>query len=87
MNNLSLETLAPNLTKVWIQGSGWIAFSYKTIIAFAIGGKVTVRENDWNVTTGRHLNEIDGGSNEAKKARLESADFEAELAKHQITFN
>jgi flavorubredoxin len=75
MNNLSIETIAPNFTKVWIQGSGWIVFSYKTIIAFAINGKVIVRQNEWSTTTGKHLNAIDGGSNEAKEALLSGSAF------------
>ena len=32
-------------------------------------------ENNWSSTTGKHLNWIDGGTPEAKKNRLSSADF------------
>jgi hypothetical protein len=86
MENLSIENIAPNFTKVWVQGSGWVAFSYKTVIAFACGGVVTVRQNDWSTTTGKHLNAIDGGSTEAKKARLSARDFENAMAEYEITF-
>ena len=86
LTSLSIEQIAPNFTKVWIQGSGWIAFSYRTIIAFAINGKVTIRQNEWSTTTGKHLNAIDGGGI-AQKSRLTGAEFEAELANHQITFS
>jgi len=86
MENVSIENIAPNFTKVWVQGSGWIAFSYKTIIAFAQGGRVVVRQNDWKTTTGKHLNAIDGGSSDAKKARLSSRDFENAMAEFEVTF-
>lgn len=52
-------------------------FSYKTIIAFRESGHTTrVSENCWNVTTGRHLNAIDGGN---KADRLPRDRFEAEI--------
>ena len=86
MENVSIENIAPNFTKVWIQGSGWIAFSYKTIIAKAGGGNVVGRQNDWATTTCKHLNAIDGGSNNAKKARLSASDFEAAMRNYDVTF-
>ena len=85
MKNVSIENIAPNFTKVWFQGSGWIAFSYKTPIAFAHGGRVVVRQNDWSTTTGKHLNHIDGGSVEAKKARLSSSDFESAMSNYDVS--
>ena len=37
-------------------------FSYDTIVAFQESGhKITVSHNVWSTTTGRHLNEIEGG--------------------------
>ncbi len=49
-------------------------FSYKTPVAFQVrGGRRVVRRNDWGVTTGKHLNWIDGG---AAAARLTSEEFE-----------
>ena len=65
----SLKFVMPNIT-VW--------FSYKTPVAFFTTktGKV-VRENDWQTTTGKHLNWIDGSN---KKARVDSETFESMLA-------
>lgn len=52
-------------------------FSYTTPIAFRHSNQlVTVRENDWGPTTGRHLNAIDGGSTEAKAARVSAERFQ-----------
>lgn len=51
-----------------------IWFSYKTPVAFQVGyADKIVRQNDWQQTTGKHLNAIDGGN---KKARVSGADFE-----------
>lgn len=48
-------------------------FSYSTLVAFSKPGHPrVVRQNDWSVTTGRHLNRIDGG---AKKDRLTAEAF------------
>lgn len=47
--------------KFWV-GDLVIWFSYKTPVAFRQWSKErVVRENDWSVTTGKHLNWIDGG--------------------------
>lgn len=52
-------------------------FSYETPIAFAGPGYPrTVRENDWSVTTGKHLNYIDDGN---KSARVTGEEFERRL--------
>lgn len=52
-------------------------YSYKTPIAFyhPSVGKV-IRENDWNTTTGKHLNAI----NPDKKVRVTGAEFERRFA-------
>lgn len=58
-------------------------FSYKTLVAVSgrgIGRRI-VHQNYWSQTTGKHLNWIDGGSAEAKAARLGPEDFEAAVAK------
>lgn len=54
-------------------------FSYKTLVAFrsSFGGGLTVHENAWGPTTGKHLNAIDGGGSSAKRSRLSSEEFEA----------
>ncbi len=70
-----------NLTRVYV-GNLVLWFSYETIVAFhAPGAGRKVAANVWSQTTGRHLNEIDGGSKEAKAARLGPAEFADELAK------
>ncbi len=52
-------------------------FSYKTPIAFQVGGRgPVVCVNCWGPTTGKHLNAIDGGN---KGARLPRREFEAAL--------
>lgn len=57
-------------------GQTTVWFSYKTLIAFVIhGGPEVIRENQWGNTTGRHLNAIDGGSTEAKAARVSAKRF------------
>lgn len=59
-------------------GNLTLYFSYKTVIAFCEGYSVTVSENVWSVTTGRHLNWIGAGD---KKSRLPRAEFEEALRK------
>ena len=55
-------------------------FSYNTPVAYqADPGPIVIRQNDWSTTTGRHLNWIDGGSKEAKKARIPGKQFESQL--------
>lgn len=52
-------------------------FSYETLVAFCpLEGLRVVRQNAWGCTTGKHLGWIDGGSAEAHKARVSSAEFE-----------
>ena len=52
-------------------------FSYETIVAFRErGNKVVVSQNFWSVTTGRHLNEIDGGR---KEDRIDADAFQTGL--------
>lgn len=53
-----------------------VYFSYQTPVAFRADGKLVVRANTWGPTTGKHLNSIDGGSPERKKARVSGEDFE-----------
>jgi hypothetical protein len=47
-------------------------FSYITLIAFKIKGKLFVHENVWSVSTGKHLDCIDGGD---KENRLTAKQF------------
>lgn len=49
-------------------------FSYSTPVAFQVDGHArVVHENDWSVTTGKHLNWIDGGN---KRGRVDHETFE-----------
>jgi len=65
-----------NTTTIGI-GNKRIYFSYKTPIAFYTpSGGYVVRQNDWGVTTGKHLNAIDGGN---KAARVSGEVFEGLL--------
>jgi hypothetical protein len=53
-------------------GNLTLYFSYETIVAFRHKGMRIVSKNIWSNTTGRHLNEIDGGM---KENRYEHDDF------------
>lgn len=69
----------PNYTHVTV-GDLTLAFSYTTVVGFHYPGRGwTVRENDWGPTTGKHLNDLDGGTADAKRARLDAATFLAAL--------
>jgi hypothetical protein len=73
---LNHPTDRPNFTRVDI-GDLTIWFSYQTPIGFAYPGKaITTRENDWSTTTGKHLNEIDGGQ---KARRIPGSEFMRQL--------
>jgi len=80
MNSINIEQIAPNLTKVWFNGRGWIAFSYKTPIAFYANGELTIRQNDSQTTTGKHLNAIDAD----KSIRISGEEFENKLACYEL---
>ncbi len=67
---------AANQVTITLPGGKWIAFSYLTPVAFythKTGRQVC--SNAWGVTTGRHLNRIDGGTKEAIAARLPLDEF------------
>lgn len=69
----------PNYATVEV-GDLTLYFSYRTVIAFHTPDTGTVvRVNDWSTTTGKHLNSIDGGSADAKRARVEGSEFVARL--------
>jgi hypothetical protein len=62
----------PRKTTIW--------FSYETPVALSVGrGIEIVRENVWGSTTGKHLNQIDGGDSEAKKRRVSGDTFQRYL--------
>lgn len=68
-DNYGLNTMQVDL------GSLRLYFSYDTIVAYLddVDGLV-VSENAWTVTTGKHLNWIDGGGS-AKKDRVPYDEF------------
>lgn len=66
-----VEFLASNFTRVHV-GPVVVWFSYRTPVAFLIGGERVVRQNEWSTTTGKHLNQIDGGD---KASRVDGATF------------
>lgn len=48
-------------------------FSYETCIAYSVNGNgIIVSQNEWGVTTGKHLNSIDAGN---KKRRIPYLEF------------
>ena len=69
--NLYYKQEKPNL-KVY--------YSYTTPVAFEIDGVLKVSENQWSVTTGRHLTWIDGGN---KKSRLKREEFNQLVKQHK----
>lgn len=79
----TILTLRRNLTHVDVGQGLELWYSYRTVVAFRhvdrYGARVVVRENDWGPTTGRHLNEIDGGSKDARSLRIAAAEFERRL--------
>lgn len=59
-------------------GSLTIYFSYRTPVAFSHPSTgLVVRKNGFSVTTGKHLNWIDGGN---KKDRVDGSEFEDALS-------
>lgn len=62
-------------------------FSYETMIAFqAPETGLVVHQNDWSTTTGKHLNEIDGGDYQAKNARLSGSEFAKKFQEIQANY-
>ncbi len=65
----------------YVDGPGFrLWFSYRTPVAFWVAGKgLTVRENDWGSTTGRHLAAIERAWEADGTIRISGEDFEARL--------
>ncbi len=74
------STYCPNTTAAnamaFDLGDIIIFYSYETVVAFLNSSGLTVQENNWGATTGKHLNAIDNGN---KKDRIPSAEFETAL--------
>jgi len=70
-----------NANRVTVNGID-LYYSYKTLVAFRSDKSgLVVHQNDWRQTTGGHLNAIDGGSTEARKARVDAKTFAKLFAK------
>lgn len=82
MTNISLSIgHTPNYATV-VVGPITLHYSYSTVIAFSVNadnGDSAVRQNAWGPTTGKHLNMIDGGTRDAKAARIPGDEFERRL--------
>lgn len=75
MARVSLEIgHTPNYASVTI-GNLTLHFSYRTIIAFEIEGRLYISENRWGTTTGKHLNYL----SRDKTLRIPRAEFEYSL--------
>ena len=72
------ENSAKNFNSVTI-GNVKLYFSYETCVAFKKDGILTVTQNEWGSTTGKHLNWIS-----SKEDRIPYKDFQKELNKLQI---
>ena len=57
-----------------------VYYSYTTPIALEIDGVLKVSQNQWSITTAKHLNWIDDGN---KKDRLKPEEFEKLLREHK----
>jgi hypothetical protein len=74
--NATLPTIENTL--VVTVGTVTVWYSYRTPVAFQVGGSPqVVRDNSWGAASGKHLNFIDGGGKDAKKARVSDDDFRA----------
>lgn len=83
MNKISLENLGTVNKNLVTIGNLKLWFSYETIVAFNLGGKLCCRVNDWGPTTGKLINEIEPD----KKRRWKSKEFELELKETLKIFN
>lgn len=57
-----------------------VYYSYTTPVALEIDGVLKVSENQWSITTAKHLTWIDGGN---KKDRLKPEEFNQLLKQHK----
>ena len=57
-----------------------VYYSYTTPVALMIDGHLKVSQNQWCITTGRHLTWIDGGN---KQNRLKPEEFDELVKKHK----
>jgi hypothetical protein len=67
---------AENNAKCVIVNDVRFYFSYETLVGIETPDRLNVIQNQWGPTTGKHLNAIDSGSEEAKANRLTSEEFQ-----------
>lgn len=73
MTKIELQQNGGNQATITLNGLR-LYFSYNTCIGFELPGYTKViRKNEWSVTTGKHLNQLDGG---VKKDRVDGKYFE-----------
>lgn len=89
----TLTVIDRNMTRVEVDGIAYY-FSYDTLVAFLVvtpdtrasakaarrERRFAVHQNEWSVATGKHLNNIDGGSPTAKANRLDADAFARAVA-------
>jgi hypothetical protein len=71
-----------NATRIDSNGIS-IFYSYETIIAIAINGKLTISKNEWGTTKGIHLNAIDRN----KDIRVDYSEIQDLVKKLKITID
>jgi hypothetical protein len=60
-------------------------FSYQTLVAFRHpGAGLVVRQNDWGVTTGKHLNWSDQGNKEGRVSEERFKELYEQHVEHNI---
>jgi len=76
------ENSQKNATRIDSNGVS-IFYSYKTIIAIKLNGKLTISKNKWGSTTGKHLNAIDAD----KSIRVDYSEVQDLVKNLKITLN
>ena len=73
--------------KVLTVGDTEIYFYYNTVIAVRHNNTLVVMKNYWGEHVGKHLHAIDGGTKEAKAARLDKHVFLKYIESVKINFD
>ena len=58
-------------------------YSYKTLVAYQIGGEFHITKNYWGTTTGKHLNWIDDNKDIREDAETFKANYERLIAERK----
>lgn len=79
---LTLTKESSNFYRLDIGPKLTVFFSYRTPIAFINNGDLpVVSRNEWGKATGKHLNNVDGGTRKAKLNRVPYKVFQSLLAR------